>query len=480
MKEGDLIITPDVLPPLEEPPRFAIRGPLDEVGQQSEQVRERINSLSVRLDELKSLADDFGHIVQPVHDFVVQHSHTQAKLLETEALLQRERELSGGARGELHELHIVAARHASDLAAATAELKGHEERLRDQDAQVIQLRLRLDDQSGAVGHLEKQLEVEAERSRTFSDDNIGLRVDIETLEKFRSRAESELSETREQLSIAHTENARLHQLAETLAQRMSGLKGQILELEPQIQAGRQEMSLLQTKLSTEQLLRQKADVTREAERSAQEGEISSLSMKVEGLSAHIQTTEKILSNLREQMRDKTDALRAAERAFKDAVSEKGISDRRLEASQEVAGRQHGQINEIQRVAAELKDRAEMLSKALSAKEALLDSSNRKIANLTGRIEQINARFEQERASFEAANRRLIEELQSEKAERSLAQGALDIARNSRSKLLTQYTALKRQQVSGAGLRGDLIDEDGPLRVDAGDNVHILKSGEKGD
>ena len=121
----------------------------------------------------------------------------------------------------------------------------------------------------------------------------------------------------------------------------------------------------------------------------------------------------------------------------------------------------------------------MLSKALSAKEALLESANRKIANLSGRIEQINTRFEQERASLEVANRRLIEELQSEKAERSLAQGALDIARNSRSKLLTQYTALKRQQtLSGRG--EPTLEEELALVREPGDNIHILNSGDKGE
>ena len=86
-------------------------------------------------------------------------------------------------------------------------------------------------------------------------------------------------------------------------------------------------------------------------------------------------------------------------------------------------------------------------------------------------------------NFEATNRRLIEELQSEKAERSLAQGALDIARNSRSKLLTQYTALKRAQLfpgSTARLPDHLIEDEPGLRIDAGGNVHVLNSGEKGE
>ena len=454
------------------------RGPLDEIGQQNERVRERINHLSLRLDDLKSLADDFGQIVQPVHDFIIQHSQTQSRLLEAEALLSRERELSSSARAELNELHGTSTRLAGDLSASVAELRGHQERGRDLDASLTQARLRIDDQTAVVDSLEKQLDAEGERARMLADENQGLRAEIDSLEQFRSRAETDLSEAREQISIGAGENLRLQQLAENLSQRMSALKSQIHELEPQILAGRQEVSLLQTKLSTEQLARQKAEVTRDAERSAQDSEISSLTMKLEGHAAHIQTTERIVSNLREQLRDKSESLRAAERTLKETHSERSISDRRLEASQEVSARQLAQINEIQRAAAEHKDRGDMLGKALGAKEALLDSGNRKIANLTSRMEQMSARFEQERASLESANRRLIEELQSEKAERSLAQGALDIARNSRSKLLTQYTALKRQQSFVGTGRAEMIADDEPLRLEAGDNVHIFNGSDK--
>ena len=174
--------------------RFDLKGPLDEVGQQSEQVRERINHLSMRLDELKTLADDFGHIVQPVHDFVQQHTHTQAKLLETDALLTREREVSSATRAELNDLHGVAARLSGDLAAATADLRGHEARLREQDASLTQTRLRIEDQNAIIDNLERQLDAEVERTRTLGDDNQVLRSEIESLDQFRSRAEGDLTE----------------------------------------------------------------------------------------------------------------------------------------------------------------------------------------------------------------------------------------------------------------------------------------------
>jgi crescentin len=455
------------------------RGPLDSVGQQSEQIRERITNLSLRLDDLKSLADDFGQIIEPVTDMIGQHAHSQSKLLEVEALLVRERESLAATRAELNELHMTSARSFGELAAVTSELKSLKDEIRERDAQLTQMRLRSDDQDAAIDSLERQIVSETERARLLTDENQALRIDVDSLEQLRARNEGELADAREQIVIANNENARLQQLAESLSQRMSALKSQILELEPQIQAGRQEINILQTKLSTEQLARQKAEVTREAERSAQDAEISSLSMKIEGLNAHMATTEKILSNLRDQLRDKTEALRSTEKALKDALTERAVSERRLESAAEANARQQAQMGEIQRMNGDLKDRCEMLAKALSAKESLLESNARKVTNLTSRIDQMNARFEQERAGYEAANRRLIEELQSEKAERSLAQGALDIARNSRSKLLTQYTALKRQQALSSAQPLELGPDDEIVgRAEPSDNVRVFKSGER--
>ncbi len=456
------------------------RDTLDAVGKQSEQVRERVSVLAARLEEIKTLADDFGQIVQPVNDFVVRHAHSQSRLLEMEALLARERELSAAARSELNELHATASKAADELGAATVELRARETAGRDIEAQLGQVRLRADDQGVQIHNLERELDAATERARALSDDNQALRVEIEGLDQFRSRAEAELAEAREQNAAALGENGRLQQVTENQAQRITALKSQVLDLEPQIQAGRQELMGLQSRLASEQAARLKVEATRESERVALEGEVSSLRMKIEGLNAHVATTDKMLINLRDQLRDRTEGLRVSEKTLKEAVAEKLASERRTELAQDANARHLAQVAETQRAAQEFKDRAEMLAKALSAKEVALDSGARKIMNLDLRIEQMNARFEQERSAFETANRRLIEELQSERAERSLAQGALDIARNSRTKLLTQFTALKRQQ-GGAGLRVEDagLDADEPAR-EGTDNVHPFKGAERGD
>ncbi|MFL5027552.1 MAG: chromosome partitioning protein ParA, partial [Microvirga sp.] len=81
------------------------------------------------------------------------------------------------------------------------------------------------------------------------------------------------------------------------------------------------------------------------------------------------------------------------------------------------------------------------------------------------------RFEQERNTLEAANRRLTVELQNEKAERSLMQGALEIARESRIKIQKKYISLRKKTRLDA-------QEDDPTLFDEDEietNVRPLKS-----
>ena len=102
------------------------------------------------------------------------------------------------------------------------------------------------------------------------------------------------------------------------------------------------------------------------------------------------------------------------------------------------------VNELQRSRIELQERVEMLDKAIAAKDFQIESADNKVASLSERIDQITKRFDQERNTLEAANRRLTEELQNEKAERSLIQGALEIARESRTKIQKKYISLRKK------------------------------------
>ena len=194
----------------------------------------------------------------------------------------------------------------------------------------------------------------------------------------------------------------------------------------------------------EQAARQRIETQIESERSAHQADLSSLDMKTEGLTSRLVATDKILAHTRDQLRDKNEALRSIERVLKETAIEKNTLDRRLLAAQQETERQTSLVAEMQRSRMELQERVEMLNKAFAAKDFQVEGAENKVAALSERIDQMTKRFEQERNTLEALNRRLTEELQNEKAERSMLQGALEIARESRAKIQNKYVSLRKK------------------------------------
>jgi crescentin len=454
-----------------EPPLARPNGALDSVGQKNELIRVRFANMIDRLEELRSLKEDFALLSEPVSDLIRHYPQLQSRLLETEAVLRKETETTAALRRELGELGSQHARTVDDLSATVAQLRKAEARVREQESAIEDLRLNVKDKEAIGVDLENQLAIETERARTITEENQALRLEAQEADQAVARAERELIETRERNGLLDHEVKRLQKVTEEQNYRLSSLTNRYGELETQLEATRQRASELETKLMAEQVLRQRLETQLDSERSSHQADLSSLDMKIEGLNSRLAATDKILAHTRDQLRDKNEALRGVERSLKETTIEKNTLDRRLEASQQEVERQVAMVNELQRSRIELQERVEMLGKAIAAKDFQIESSDNKVASLSERIDQLTKRFEQERNTLEAANRRLTEELQNEKAERSLIQGALEIARESRIKIQKKYIALRKKTRLDA-------QEDDPVLFDedeADTNVRALKS-----
>lgn len=449
--------------------REAGSTPLDAVGQQTELIRVRMSQMADRLEDVRSLADDYSYLIDPLNGLISEFPQLQSRLLETEALLVQERETTHALRREVDELASRQANVSNDLSIALAQVRRTEAIIREHETAHEEARLAHREKSALADNLERQLFSEAERARGLAEENQTLRAELQSNDQALVRAERDLAETREQNNILEQDNKRLQKALEDQSDRVANLNVYYSDLEQKVEAGRQTIAGLEARLLAEQAARQKIEGQREAEQAAHRTEMSNLEVRVEGLAARVSATDRVLSHARVQLLEKDEALKAAERALKEAAIERSKFERRFAAAQDEVGRLSMQIEDLQKSRAELADRSEMLVKALAAKEAAVDSANSKAASLADRIDQLTKRFEQERTSLETANRRLIEELQGEKAERSLAQGALEIARESRFKLQKQYAALK--QKSRLAAAGDWVQE-GSGRDGAGDNLDL--------
>src|SRR5918993_1995218 len=98
-------------------------GALDAVGQKNELIRVRFANLIDRLEEIRSLKEDFALLSEPVNDLIRNYPQLQSRLLETEAVLRRETETTLALRRGVGGLGSGPAPAMDELSAALSPLR---------------------------------------------------------------------------------------------------------------------------------------------------------------------------------------------------------------------------------------------------------------------------------------------------------------------------------------------------------------------
>jgi crescentin len=261
-----LVAAPTQAPSPVAEPLVRQSGTLDAVGQKNELIRVRFANLVDRLDEIRSLRDDFTSLTEPVFDLISSYPQLQSRLLETEAVLRQERDSTAMLRRELADLTGSHSRASDDLSATVSQLRKAESRVREQESAIEDLRLIMKDKEAIAADLDNQLSIETERARNITEENQALRLEAQEADQAVARAERELIETRERNGFLDHEVKRLQKVAEEQNYRLSSLTNRYNELETQFEAARQRASELETKLMSEQVARQRLESHLESER----------------------------------------------------------------------------------------------------------------------------------------------------------------------------------------------------------------------
>jgi crescentin len=436
-------VPPEQQPAGKETALLRASAPLDSLGQRNELLRVRFSQLVDRLEDLKSLSADFSLIIEPVEEIALELPQAKARVMETEALLSREVETNHSLRREVDDLTSRLSSVSGELASATARSRKLESDIHEYATALDEQRILLREKTLLVDNIERQLAAEVEQHASTAAELALQRAEGDAVEQSLQRSEAALQRESEQHSIFERESRRLQQLVGEQVARIAELETRNGELADSRQASLQTIATLEERLLESELARQKYAGEQDGVINQLAAERSSLGLKLDAVAARLASTEQILANVRGQFREKDEALRTAERSLKEALLERIAADRRVEAMRGELAHQVEQLGEAHRLRQEFDERCEMLSKALAAKDAALEKSLAKSASLGDRLESLTKRYENDRMAQEAAGRRLIEELESEKAERTLAQGALEIARENRVALQRQNEALKR-------------------------------------
>lgn len=446
---------------------------LQKVGERNELLHVRFSYMADRLEDLKSLSDDFHLLSKPIEELSTELPRAKARVLELEALLRRESEERSRFQRELQQNAEKFSTLTNDYHVLFQRNKAMEEDLDHVHASAASDRTKLTETQKLLANADLQLATERD-NRQRLDAEVGELTDL-----LADRA-SDLQRTQEQAAQLADRSAVLEREVERLQGAIDkqvmdrvDLQSRLNETDRLAQERQRDVAELQQKLDAEQAARQQREHAHDLTLSALSAEKASLVLRLEAMTARVTSAEQVVGQSRLLISEKDAALRNSDSLVRSLEKQCESAERQNAALEQKLNARGAELVEAQRSAESLVKRCDMLTKALSAKEVALTSALEKARARSERVEELTKEFELERTALEASHRRLVEELENERAERTLAQGALNIARESRASLQRLNESLKRANRSFQPMP---LDEPKPIEPQS--NVSFLPVGPK--
>jgi crescentin len=162
------------------------------------------------------------------------------------------------------------------------------------------------------------------------------------------------------------------------------------------------------------------------------------------------TAEKLLAEVRQSVVARTEQIRVTERKLVDATVARSDTEKKVERLSAVTEAQNRQTKELEQLRATLSQRCAELSETVKARESSLAHAQEQIKSLSGRVEQLEYEAAANRPRTEKRLEDLNATIQRERAERAVAEGALETTRRDNARLQQQLSAERTTQRRGIG------------------------------
>jgi len=374
---------------------------------------------------------------------------------------------STGLRKEVTDLQARTAAADAELVGLRQQMSVHQQQAHSNAETMNALKLEAAENASRAASLERQLIFEKDKNTALTETNAAKDTELTTLDRQCKADQREIVELKSALTSAAAETTRLQKLHDEIQPQLQRGKQRQVDLETALQKADLAARANDEKMAQEKKDREAIIAKHEREKYDLNAAIAGLNLQLDGLNNRHTVTLKHLEHARASYDENFESLKQWERSSKQATASLAAAERRLQLSEDQLRALESQRADLEKSLTDMTARNDMLTKAIAAKDAQINHLQSKASSFESRFSGLLQTQENEKLQHEAAKRKLVEQLESERAERALAQGALTIARASREKMSAQIEALKRGRSLNFLL--EPTDED----ADAGANVRVV-------
>jgi chromosome segregation ATPase len=432
----------DAEPARPAPPPESTAEAASRLGAENEALRNVVAEAARKVEDLDNLKLAFGRIIDPLQKTLVALEQERSNNVSIVTLLNESRASADTFRTELQQKERLAASLSATNERLQQDLEQARQSISALETTRIELINEIANKNTEIADLQSRLSAESIARQALADEHRIITDQAQSASKRLTTVEADLVAARQKLALAEDEKRSLQNSLDQTVSEVSRLSRKLAETNSAL-------SMAQTKLANSEATLAETDTERRRLASALDeaterhrSESSAQTMRLDALQSRAATAEKLLAEARGNLAARADELREFDRKMTDATIGRNAAEKKLAQLEGMQQTQERQIKDLEQARAALVERNTGLSKSLRTRETDLARSEEKGQSLGDMI----VRLEDDIQGIKARNDKRVEELSAqlerERMDRAVAEGALEATRKDNARLTRENARLE--------------------------------------
>ena len=431
--------------PIDQPPASEAWADLGtRVGGDNESLRNLLIDVGRRIDALDDLRDIFGELVVPIGHAL---NTLEREAADNANLRNALEETSVGyeqLRAEVKDVRKRLATSQSECEHLNYELGLSQQTVGTLEAEKLEITGELEPARTRIADLEGELARETTSVRMLTEHKQALSKHSAAADKRVAELEGLIGAASEKLTMGADENRSLQTSVDQLVEENSRLQRRVTDSEAAVEKALTQLSQMQAALRAAETERGRITAALAEANDKRQVETNTLSTRLEAMSSRAVTAEKLLAEVRGNLLSRTEDNNAAERKVVEATLVRNMAEKKLELATTALQSKEKLLNEVEQFRTKLAERANTLLLNVRQRDKALSRAEEEIQALSARVGQLEAEADRQRTKAGETIAALKAQLESERAGRTVAEGALKKARMSYMDLPSDYDNYAQQ------------------------------------
>lgn len=412
-----------------------------QLGQENEAVRNLLIDAEHKLGELESIKASIGRLVDPVSKTLCAYEQTKSEKLSLQGVLNNTRIAHNKLRGD-HDIAVKKAASFEAEAVRLRELVGVAQQSvaaleKTKAEQVAELAAR----RNHIAELQRHVQQQGFDLQQHRADNLRLTERAAAADKRAVQLEGEAQAAQQKALQATQERAALQVALDKAHAELAQTARRLTETDKALTQTQARLKTVEAGLAEAQADRLRLSAALDEANHKYRDEFAVQAARFEALQARSTMTEKLLEEARATLIARADEIRAFERRVDDTSSAHDNAGERLAEITAALADREAQIRDLEQAHAAVSQHNQVLAGHVTAHEAATESAQQKIREQNDLVQLLEAQITSIRAANEMQIEQLNAQLQRERLERTMAEGALEAGRKDIARLLREIGAM---------------------------------------